>query len=129
MYSYIDGSNDSSVHAGIDFGVPRGTEVRACAAGRVVFAGYRIVTGNSVIIEHLPGVYSLYYHMDKINVSEGSVAESGALLGVSGSTGLSTGPHLHWEIRVSTEYADPDIFMSRAVLDKKEILNRMRNEK
>ena len=126
IYSYIDGTSDSTIHAGIDYGVPTGTEVRACAAGRVVFAGLRIVTGNSVILEHLPGVYSLYYHMDKIAVSKGSMVEAGTILGQSGSTGLATGPHLHWEIRVSTEFADPDVFLARPVLDKKDIINKLR---
>ena len=127
IYQYIDNTTDSTIHAGIDFGVPTGTEVRACAAGRVVLARPRIVTGNSVVMEHIPGVFSLYYHMDKIAVSEGMILEAGALLGESGSTGLATGPHLHWEIRVSGEYADPDTFISRPVLDKKDILNKMRD--
>ena len=128
IYRYIDGSTDTTIHAGIDFGVPTGTDVRACAQGKVVFAGLRIVTGNSVILEHLPGVYSLYYHMDKIAVAKGDIVDTGALLGKSGSTGLATGPHLHWEIRVSGEDADPDAFMSHAVLDKRDIFNKMSNE-
>ena len=129
VYRYADNSSDTSIHAGIDYGVPTGTEVRACAAGKVVFAGPRIVTGNSVILEHLPGIYSLYYHMDSISITEGAIVETSVLLGLSGSTGLATGPHLHWEIRVSGENADPDAFISRAVLDKKDILNRMKDSK
>ena len=127
VYRYADNSSDTSIHAGIDYGVPTGTEVRACAAGKAVLARPRIVTGNSVILEHLPGIYSLYYHMDSISITEGTVVETGALLGLSGSTGLATGPHLHWEIRVSGENADPDAFISRAVLDKKDILNKIRD--
>jgi murein DD-endopeptidase MepM/ murein hydrolase activator NlpD len=65
--------------------------------------------------------------MDSIAVSEGSIVEEGAFLGESGSTGLATGPHLHWEIRVSTENADPDAFLSRPVLDKEDILNKLTN--
>ena len=126
-YQYVDGSRDSSIHAGIDYGVPTGTEVRACAPGRVVMARERIVTGFTVVMEHLPGVYSLYYHLDSLAVSEGNVCEEGALLGMSGSTGLSTGPHLHWEMRVAGEYADPDIFLARPVLDKTDILNKLTN--
>jgi len=127
IYEYSDGTNDTSIHAGIDYGVPTGTAVTACAAGRTIFARFRIVTGYTVILEHLPGIYSLYYHMDKISISEGSLIEAGGFLGESGSTGLATGPHLHWEIRISSEYADPDFLLSRAILDKKEIFNRMRN--
>jgi murein DD-endopeptidase MepM/ murein hydrolase activator NlpD len=125
VYAYSNGTSDTSIHAGIDYGVPTGTEVKACAAGRVVLARNRIVTGNSVVIEHLPGVYSLYYHMDKIFVTEGAVLDAGTVLGLSGSTGLATGPHLHWEIRVSGENTDPDAFISRPVLDKNGILRRI----
>lgn len=125
LYEYIDGSTDRSIHAGIDYGVPIGTEVRACASGRVVLAAFRIVTGNSVVLEHFPGVYSLYYHMNNITVEENNFVRAGAVLGHSGDTGLATGPHLHWEIRVAGETADPDVFLSRPVLDKDEILRNL----
>jgi murein DD-endopeptidase MepM/ murein hydrolase activator NlpD len=125
VYQYSNGSTDTSIHAGIDYGVPTGTPVMACALGRVVMARERIVTGNTVVMEHLPGVYSLYYHMDSIAVAEGDECEVGTVLGLSGSTGLATGPHLHWEMRVSTEYADPDAFLARPVLDKTEILDKL----
>jgi murein DD-endopeptidase MepM/ murein hydrolase activator NlpD len=126
IYEYVNGRTDTTIHAGIDYGVPTGTRVMACAAGRVVLARERIVTGNTVVLEHLPGLYSLYYHMNSITVSENSIVEAGAILGESGSTGLATGPHLHWEIRVSTEYADPDAFLGRPVLDKNGIINKLR---
>jgi murein DD-endopeptidase MepM/ murein hydrolase activator NlpD len=93
----------------------------------VVLARSRIVTGNSVVIEHLPGVYSLYYHLDKIEVTEGAIVNTGALIGLSGATGLATGPHLHWEIRVSGENTDPDAFISRPLLDKDAVLSKMSN--
>jgi murein DD-endopeptidase MepM/ murein hydrolase activator NlpD len=122
VYRYISGSTDTSVHAGIDYGVPKGTKVTACAPGKVALARFRIVTGNSVVIEHLPGVYSLYYHLDSLSVNEGDTVASGELLGESGATGLATGPHLHWEIRVAGENADPDAFTARPLLDKEAIL-------
>ncbi|MDR2633003.1 MAG: M23 family metallopeptidase [Treponema sp.] len=125
IFMYADGSRAASIHAGIDYGVPRGTEVRACAAGKVVLARSRIVTGNSVILEHMPGVYSLYYHLDHITVSEGALLSSGTLLGQSGATGLATGPHLHWEIRVAGENTDPDAFVSRPILDKAALLAKI----
>jgi murein DD-endopeptidase MepM/ murein hydrolase activator NlpD len=125
VYKYSNGKSDVSIHAGIDYGVPKGTEVTACGQGRVVLARNRIVTGNSVIIEHLPGIYSLYYHLDKIEVAEGALVDSGTLLGLSGATGLATGPHLHWEIRVFGENTDPDAFIARPILDKEAILGKM----
>jgi murein DD-endopeptidase MepM/ murein hydrolase activator NlpD len=124
VFEYSNGKSDISVHAGIDFGVPTGTQVISCGAGRVVLARFRITTGNSVIIEHLPGVYSLYYHLDKIDVQEGSFVQTGTPLGLSGSTGLATGPHLHWEIRVNGENADPDAFTARHILDKSLIFSK-----
>jgi hypothetical protein len=124
-FVYTNGSRDRSIHGGVDYGVPRGTPVWACAGGKVVLARFRIVTGNSVIIEHLPGVYSLYYHLDSIAVSEGQVLKAGETLGQSGSTGLSTGPHLHWEIRVAGENTDPDAFVAAPVIDMEAILSRL----
>ena len=127
VFQYSNGTSDTSIHAGVDFGVPTGTRVTACGAGKVVIAASRIVTGNSVVIEHAPGIYSLYYHLDSIEVREGAVVEAGALVGLSGSTGLATGPHLHWEIRVSTENTDPDAFVARPIIDKNAIISRIFN--
>jgi murein DD-endopeptidase MepM/ murein hydrolase activator NlpD len=125
VYKYANGNTDTSVHAGVDFGVPTGTEVFACGDGKVVLAVMRIVTGNSIIIEHLPGVYSLYYHLNTINVKEGDIVSAGSVIGLSGSTGLSTGPHLHWELRVSSENTDPDVFVARPLIDKDLIISRI----
>ena len=125
VYKYSNGNTDTSIHAGIDYGVPTGTPVITCGRGKVVLARNRIVTGNSVIIEHLPGVYSLYYHLDKIEVTENFFVENGVRIGQSGATGLATGPHLHWEIRVSGENTDPDAFMARPILDKDAILSKL----
>ena len=127
VYKYSTGGTDTSIHAGIDYGVPKGTVVTSCGPGKVVLARNRIVTGNSIVIEHLPGVYSLYYHLDKIEVEEGAIVAAGATLGLSGATGLATGPHLHWEIRVSGENSDPDAFIARPILDKTAILSKLNN--
>jgi murein DD-endopeptidase MepM/ murein hydrolase activator NlpD len=117
VYQYANGKSDTTVHAGIDYRAATGTAVRACARGRVVLAAPRLVTGNSVVLEHLPGVYSLYYHLDSILVAEGGIVEEGAVIGNSGATGLATGPHLHWEIRVAGENTDPDALTRNALLD------------
>ena len=126
IFQYVTGESDTTLHNGIDYGIPTGTDVMASARGRVVVARYRIVTGNSVVIEHLPGLFSIYYHLDSIAVSEGAIVEAGTLLGLSGATGLATGPHLHWEVRVSGESADPDAFLNGPILDKNEILRQLR---
>ena len=126
VFKYSNGSSDTSIHAGVDYGIPTGTRVAACGAGRVALARSRINSGNSIVIEHAPGIYSLYYHLDKIEVKEGDIVNANALIGLSGSTGLSTGPHLHWEIRVNTENTDPDAFTARPLIDKNLIMSKLK---
>lgn len=107
-YAYSNGKKETSLHYGIDFGVPEGTEVHACGGGKVVLAEWRNSTGWSIVIEHMPGLYSLYYHLSKMLVSEGVMLEKGEKIALSGSTGLATGPHLHWEVRLYMNAINPD---------------------
>jgi len=123
--AYSDGRRVTSIHAGVDFGVPTGSQVRASGRGKIILSRMRILTGNSVIIEHAPGIYTIYYHLDSVIAKENTIVETGELIGLSGSTGFSTGPHLHWELRISTENADPDIFVSRPLLDKTLIISKL----
>ena len=111
VFEYTDKTTSTSLHYGIDYGVPIGTPVHACADGKVMLAESRISTGWSVVIEHLPGLYSLYYHMDSLNVHEGQYVKQGERLGLSGATGLATGPHLHWEVRLNREAVNPEFFL------------------
>ncbi|MBO5137331.1 MAG: M23 family metallopeptidase [Spirochaetaceae bacterium] len=110
VYAYSNGGSSTSLHYGIDYGVPTGTPVYSCGAGKVVLAENRVSTGWSVVIEHMPGLYSLYYHLDSYSVEEGQILKQGQQIGVSGATGLATGPHLHWEIRLNGEAVSPDYF-------------------
>jgi murein DD-endopeptidase MepM/ murein hydrolase activator NlpD len=96
-----------SYHEGIDYGAPQGTPVYAPAAGTVGLAEPLRVRGNSVVLLHGMGVCSGYWHLSKILVQPGKVVEAGELIGLVGTTGLSTGPHLHYEIRVSGVPVDP----------------------
>ena len=111
-YAYSNGKSSTSLHYGNDYGVPTGTEVHSCAAGKVVMAEDRISTGWSVVVEHLPGLYSLYYHMSELSVKEGDMVNQGQLLGKSGATGLATGPHLHWEVRLNGSAVCPEFFLN-----------------
>jgi len=111
VFEYTDKKTSTSMHYGIDYGVPTGTPVHSCAEGKVVLAENRISTGWSVVIEHLPGLYSLYYHMDSLNVQEGQYVKQGEKLGLSGATGLATGPHLHWEVRLNMGAVNPEFFL------------------
>ena len=112
VFEYPDKKTSTSLHYGIDYGVPTGTPVHACAEGKVMLAENRISTGWSVVIEHLPGLYSLYYHMDSLGVQEGQYVKQGERLGLSGATGLATGPHLHWEVRLNMEAVNPEFFLT-----------------
>ena len=114
-YRYSNGKSELSVHYGIDYGVPTGTPVFAAGDGLVVLAESRISTGWSVIIEHLPGVYSLYYHLDALTCSAGESVRAGTLIGRSGMTGLATGPHLHLEWRVNGEAVSPAWFLGKKI--------------
>ena len=111
VFEYTDKKTSTSLHYGIDYGVPPGTPVHSCAEGKVVLAENRISTGWSVVVEHLPGLYSLYYHMDSLNVQEGQYVKQGEKLGLSGATGLATGPHLHWEVRLNMGAVNPEFFL------------------
>lgn len=111
VYQYNTGSSSTSLHYGIDFGVPTGTPVYACGDGKVVLVEDRVSTGWSVVIEHLPGLYSLYYHLDSTLIEEGMLVKAGEQIAFSGATGLATGPHLHWEVRFLGEAINPDFFV------------------
>ena len=111
-YRYADGSTATTIHNGVDFGVPAGTAVAAAGGGTVVMARDRMVTGLTVVVEHLPGVYSLYYHLQSLAVREGWYVSAGETLGAVGSTGLATGPHLHWEVRAAGVAVDPDTLVA-----------------
>lgn len=112
VYAYSNGKSSTSVHNGHDYGIPTGTVISACADGKVVMAEDRISTGWSIVIEHMPGLYSLYYHMSKLEVEVGQTVKQGERLGLSGATGLATGPHLHWEVRLLGVAIDPDFFVT-----------------
>jgi murein DD-endopeptidase MepM/ murein hydrolase activator NlpD len=119
VYDYSDGTRGYSVHLGVDIASPTGTPVPASGRGRVVFADSRIMTGNTVVIEHLPGLFTLYYHMSSLAVRVGDMVEKGQVIGEIGMTGFATGPHLHWELQCAGVAVDPDAVSRRPLLDKK----------
>ncbi|MEN9231051.1 MAG: peptidoglycan DD-metalloendopeptidase family protein [Thermostichus sp. DG02_5_bins_236] len=94
-------------HAGIDFGVPTGTPVRAADRGTVIYAGWYGGYGNTVIINHGGGITTLYAHNSRVAVGVGQSVQRGQTIAAAGSTGLSTGPHVHFEVRVNGQPVDP----------------------
>jgi murein DD-endopeptidase MepM/ murein hydrolase activator NlpD len=120
-YISSNGKSSTTFHRGYDFAVPRGTPVLASGSGRVVLAEFRDMTGGTVVLEHLPGLYGDYFHMDRLDVHVGQRVRQGEVLGLSGATGLVTGPHLHWEFRLHGYSVDGEQLLSQGILDKKRL--------
>jgi hypothetical protein len=116
-YLYASGGSSQSIHYGLDLYADEGTPIAASGSGRVVLAKARIVTGNTVIIEHAPGLYSCYFHMQRIDAAQGDLVDAGKIIGLVGSTGLATGPHLHWELRLNAEPMDPECLVGHPFLE------------
>ena len=96
-----------SPHGGADFLSPSGTPVHAPNAGRVAIARELYFTGNTIVIDHGLGLFSMLAHLSAIDVHEGDVASAGQLVGRVGATGRVTGPHLHWAVRAGGARVDP----------------------
>jgi peptidoglycan hydrolase-like protein with peptidoglycan-binding domain len=106
-------------HSGLDFPVAAGTTIRAAGVGTVVFAGFNTGGyGNLVVVQHRLGYTTWYAHMSRITSYAGERVEGGTRLGYVGSTGHSTGPHLHWEVRLNNVPIDPMPYMLAATAAK-----------
>ncbi len=100
-----------AMHTGIDFRAPSGTLVKATAAGKIVESGHTGGYGNMVEIDHGNGISSRYAHLSVLDVDVGETVPKGAVIGRVGSTGRSTGPHLHYETRIDGDPTDPLRFL------------------
>jgi len=94
-------------HQGVDYGAPSGTPVRTVADGLVDFAGWRNGYGNVVSVKHAKDRCTVYAHLSRIDVRRGQSVEQGGRIGAVGATGWATGPHLHFEFKVSGVQKDP----------------------
>jgi murein DD-endopeptidase MepM/ murein hydrolase activator NlpD len=104
---HVMGGGGTRFHAGIDLSVPTGTPIRAAQEGIVVFAGYNGAYGKAVKLDHPHGFSTLYAHNSRILVHVGQTVKAGQVIGLSGSTGRSTGPHLHFEVHKDGWPVDP----------------------
>ncbi len=109
LFRYTNGSPDAERHAGIDIDGETGNPVLAPNNGKVLFAQYLLNTGNTLIIDHGGGLKSYFYHMDTLSVAEGAMVQKGDTVGTLGTTGYSTGPHLHYEVRIGDQAIDPTL--------------------
>lgn len=110
VYSYISRGIIPGVHTGIDFVAPTGTPIWAAADGVVTTSdasGYNGGWGKTIVITHQTNVTTRYAHMSKLIVKEGDQVKRGQIIGYSGSTGRSTGPHLHFELRINGKTKNP----------------------
>lgn len=98
-------------HAGIDFGADYGSLIYASQSGRVIYADWYGGYGNSVIIDHGNGITTLYAHCSELYVRDGDAVQQGQPIAAVGSTGFSTGPHLHFELRANGEPIDPAAYL------------------
>ena len=105
------GSRGGRLHAGVDIAVPIGTPVRAAADGTVAVAGAVSGYGNAVYIEHAGGLFTRYGHLSRLQVRAGQAVKRGEQIALSGNTGNSTGPHLHFEVRPGNHPVDPRTYL------------------
>ncbi len=104
-----------SQHNGIDIPAPKGTKIQAAYDGVVAWSNYHETAGNWVGIDHGNGLYTIYMHMSSVNVKKGDVIKKGETVGKVGSTGRSTGPHLHFGVRLNGKYYDPLTYVNSLI--------------
>jgi len=107
-------------HRGTDFAGATGAPVKAPNGGRVVLAADLYFSGNTVIVDHGLGLFSVLMHLSRIDVHEGDLVAAGAIVGAVGATGRVTGPHLHWSVRVGAASVDPLSLIAVTAVEKGE---------
>gem|GEM_PF-103276 len=105
-------------HSGLDIAASTGTEIKSPLAGKVAAVGNYYFNGNTVLIDHGQGLISMYCHMDSIKVKQGDNLNANTPIGTVGTTGRSTGPHLHWSMSLNNTRIDPLLFM-KSTTEKK----------
>ena len=98
---------DQQVHLGIDLASTRQADIKAANRGNVVFADYLGIYGNTIILDHGQGIFSLYSHLSQISVAVGELIDKGVVIGLSGNSGMAGGDHLHFSILVNGIFVTP----------------------
>jgi len=106
-----------SPHTGVDFAASAGTPVVASNGGRVALVADHFFGGRLIALDHGEGLFTLYMHLERIDVAEGALVERGAILGAVGSTGRATGPHLHWSAQLRWARIDPEALLKLSAVD------------
>ncbi len=105
----IINGKEKKPHLGLDLAAPKGTAVKAMNSGKVILTGDYYYNGKFVLIDHGLGLNSIYIHLSEIDVKIGDEIKTGDVIGKVGSTGISTGPHLHWGVRLNDVDIDPEV--------------------
>ncbi len=111
----IINGQEKNPHTGVDIAAPMGKEVMVSNHGKVVLTGDFFFNGNSIVIDHGGGLFTMYFHLSKINVKEGKQVKKGEVIGLVGQSGRATGPHLHWGANLNGARVNP--FSLRKVLE------------
>jgi len=123
---YVNGSLTTYRHAGIDIAAPRNADVLSANTGKVMLAMPLTITGNSIVVDHGEGIFSVYFHLDKLFVKEGDMVKRGQLIGAVGSTGFSTGPHLHFTMSYYRFEIEPGFMLYGETITKGNYMNLMK---
>jgi len=107
VYRYTNNSTTATRHAGIDIANAEGTDIVAPNHGKVIYSGFLTLSGNTILIEHGMGLHTLYMHMEERAVEEGDFVEKAQKIGTIGTTGYSTGPHLHYQMMIRDYSINP----------------------
>ena len=100
-----------SFHTGVDIGASKGKDIVAAASGKVIVAAYNSAYGNYIVVDHGGGVSTMFAHMSAFVSKVGDVVVAGDTIGKIGSTGMSTGPHLHFEVRINGKHTSPNRYI------------------
>lgn len=115
----------STNHQGIDISVPSGTEILAAMSGKVVGGGYSGSSGNYLVVDHGGGITTTYKHLSKALAKVGDIVSGGQKIALSGNSGITTGPHLHFEVRKDGQAIDPLTFDGSGLTGITDLLNQV----
>jgi murein DD-endopeptidase MepM/ murein hydrolase activator NlpD len=106
-YDYQGQPIDKQVHLGVDIASTQRADVKAAEAGKVIFTGYNGIYGEMVVVDHGQGVFSLYSHLSQINVTVDNIVDQNTVLGLTGTTGMAGGDHLHFSMLINGIFVNP----------------------
>ena len=108
---------EGNFHNGLDVAAKKGSAIVSPSKGKIILTGNYYYNGKFILLDHGKGLKSIFIHLDEILVKKGQLVNKGDLIGKMGSTGKSTGPHLHWSLMLSKTYVNPEYFLDNRIID------------